>query len=127
MRNFRSPGLLFVAVWALCFSLAGCGGGPKNSSPTPANPGIAGTPGTNPTDGAAMVWVPGGSFTMGCPSSIDNGYASNGETQQTTLSGYWIYTNEVTVAQYRAFCAATGYALPYYPGNYGYTPWSQRA
>jgi len=32
--------------------------GPKNSSPTPANPGIAGTPRHQSTDGAAMVWVP---------------------------------------------------------------------
>jgi len=72
----------------------------------------------NSTDGAPMVWVPGGSFTMGCPAAIDGGEASGGESQQVTLSGYWIYENEVTVAQYRAFCDATGHALPPYPG-----PW----
>ena len=34
-----------------------------------------------------------------------------------TLSGYWIYTYAVTVAQYRAFCAATGHTLPRWPGD----------
>jgi len=65
-----------------------------------------------------MLWIPGGSFTMGCTVAQDNGSASFGETQQVTLTGYWIYENPVTVAQYRAFCTATGYAQPHYPG-----PW----
>ncbi len=72
--------------------------------------------GRNSTDGAALVWVPSGSFIMGCPSSIDKGFASKGQTQQVMLSGYWIYEDEVTVAQYLAFCTATGYALPPYAG-----------
>ena len=66
----------------------------------------------NPTDGAAMVWVPGGTFTMGTEYGAwwDQPY-----TQQVTLTGYWIYKYEVTVAQYRAFCTATGRALPHFP------------
>ncbi len=75
-------------------------------------------PTQNPVDGASMVWVPGGTFTMGCTVAEDDGYASGGETQQVRLSGYWIYTNEVTVAQYLAFCAATGYPEPPFPGDY---------
>ena len=67
----------------------------------------------NSTDNAAMVWVPGGSFTMGSP----YGSVSGGETQQVTLSGYWIYTNEVTVGQYLQFCTATGHPLPEWPGD----------
>ncbi len=102
------------------------GGGLKTMTSFPVNVTTVNN-GTNSTDGATMVWVPGGSFTMGCPSAIDNGLASKGETQQVTLSGYWIYTNEVTVAQYRKFCAAMGYALPVYPsvanGYPSLTPW----
>ena len=70
---------------------------------------------SNPVDHAAMVWVPGGSFTMG----TTYGYVwwEAPYTQQVTLTGYWIYANEVTVAQYLAFCAATGYAQPPWPGD----------
>ena len=71
-------------------------------------------PDVNPLDGAAMVWVPGGTFTMGTPySNSDN----KPLTQQVTLSGFWMYKYEVTVAQYRAFCAATNRALPTWPGH----------
>ena len=71
----------------------------------------------NPIDHAAMVWVPGGSFTMG--SSLNGDMVSAGQTQQVTLSGYWLYTGEVTVAQYLAFCADTGHAVPPWPGPSG--------
>lgn len=84
---------------------------------TPGSGG-GGTPGTNSTDGAAMVWVPGGSFTMG---TAYGAWWNAPLTQQVTLSGYWIYKYDVTVAQYRAFCTATGYALPPYPTGVGYS------
>ena len=66
----------------------------------------------NPIDGATMVWVPGNTFTMGTEYDAwwDAPY-----TQRVTLSGYWIYKYEVTVAQYRAFCSATGRMLPHFP------------
>jgi formylglycine-generating enzyme required for sulfatase activity len=73
----------------------------------------------NPIDKAEIVWVPGGAFIMG---SID-GVGSDAErpAHQVTLSGYWIYKYEVTVAQYLAFCAATGRALPEFPSGYSWT------
>ena len=79
------------------------------------SPGTPGIPGSNQRDNAAMVWVPGGTFTMGTPYDPwwDEPY-----TQQVTLSGYWMYKYEVTVAQYRAFCAATGRDLPEWPGEW---------
>ncbi|MHB9133774.1 MAG: formylglycine-generating enzyme family protein [Armatimonadota bacterium] len=73
---------------------------------------------TNPVDQAPMVWVPGGTFTMGSP--FDFGW-SPPTTQQVTLSGYHIYAYEVTVAQYRAFCAATDRALPLFPLGFSWT------
>jgi len=82
----------------------------------------ADTPGTNTADGAAMVWVPRGSFTMGTPY---NAWWNTPYTQQVTLSGYWIYKYQVTVAQYLAFLSAnptyispdSHSHLPPWPGN----------
>jgi len=89
----------------------------------------------NPKDGAAMVWVPAGEFVMG--SKDNEGYSDERPQRKVYLDGYWLYKYEVTVAQYRAFCAATGRALPhfpqpmtYYESNYswaGKTGWADPA
>ncbi len=79
----------------------------------------------NAVDGATMVWVPGGNFTMG--TEYGNVWWNAPKTQQVTLSGYWIYKYEVTVAQYRKFCTAKGHALPAFPTDYswaGKSGWS---
>jgi len=70
---------------------------------------------TNAKDGAEMVWVPGGIFTMGSDANMED--KSEWPAHQVTLSGYWIYQNDITVAQYRAFCTATARKLPAYPDN----------
>jgi len=67
----------------------------------------------NATDSAEMIWVPGATFTMG-----NDWYEF--PKHQVTLSGYWIYKYEVTVAKYRAFCTATGHALPTFPTGYSW-------
>ncbi|MHB9109328.1 MAG: formylglycine-generating enzyme family protein [Armatimonadota bacterium] len=99
---------------------------------------------SNPKDGAAMVWVPAGTFRMG--SGIRDGLrdaagrrdwramrdvawgrlrgAKEGSDESpyhtVYLDGYWIYQYEVTVAQYRQFCRVTGRAMPDTP------PWGWR-
>jgi formylglycine-generating enzyme required for sulfatase activity len=66
----------------------------------------------NPNDGAEMVWVPAGTFTMGS-TDADNQAAGDEKPAHTVyLDGYWIYKTEVTVGQYKKFCAATGHAMP---------------
>jgi len=83
--------------------------------------------GTNQNDGAALVWVPGGSFTMG---TLFSAAGPMPTVQRVTLTGYWIYQYQVTVAQYRAFCAATSHALPSFPTGYswtGYSDWTASA
>ena len=65
-------------------------------------------------------------------SLIDDNFPYNGfgQTQQVTLSGFWIYTTEVTVAQYLAFCTATDYPLPIFPSAYyweGISGWTDPA
>ncbi len=66
----------------------------------------------NPKDRAVMVWVPAGAFLMG--SSDDDKLAGRSEKPQrsVTVDGYWIYQNDVTVAQYQAYGQATGAAMP---------------
>ncbi|MEI6521253.1 MAG: SUMF1/EgtB/PvdO family nonheme iron enzyme [bacterium] len=62
----------------------------------------------NPKDGAEMVLVPAGEFLMG--SKDDDKEASDSEKPQhkVYLDSYYIYKTEVTVAQFRKFCHATG-------------------
>jgi formylglycine-generating enzyme required for sulfatase activity len=61
----------------------------------------------NTKDGADMVYVPAGEFTMGS-NEINGGKP----VHQVMLDGYYIYRTPVTVAQYLKFCAATGHARP---------------
>ncbi len=69
--------------------------------------------GVNTVDSAEMVWIPPAAFTMG------NDWFEFPK-HQVTLAGYWIYKYEVTVAKYRAFCTATGRALPAFPTGYSW-------
>jgi formylglycine-generating enzyme required for sulfatase activity len=68
----------------------------------------------NPKDSAVMVWVPAGSFLMG--SKEEN---ASDETPQRSvqISGMWIYKTEVTVAQYKVFCATTKREFPKLPAQ----------
>jgi formylglycine-generating enzyme required for sulfatase activity len=82
----------------------------KHHAPKPVVVAPVGSLTTNPTDDAALVWIPAGPFVMG--STDADGSALRDEKPAHTLDGYYIYKNDVTVAQYRAFCVATGRALP---------------
>lgn len=78
----------------------------------------------NPKDGAEMIWVPAGAFTMGISDETiatlvkeRHGWKAEwflGEkpAHAVTLDGFWIYKYEVTVAQYRKFCKETDRAMP---------------
>jgi formylglycine-generating enzyme required for sulfatase activity len=100
--------------------------------------------GVNPKDGAALVWVPAGTFRMGSGLREDlrdaagrrdwremrdvvwsrlrgeNEDSNEAPSRAVYLDGYWIYKYEVTVVQYRRFCRATGRAMPEEP------PWGWR-
>ncbi|MEI7832549.1 MAG: SUMF1/EgtB/PvdO family nonheme iron enzyme [bacterium] len=60
----------------------------------------------NPNDGAKMVYVPAGPFTMGDIDINDN------PVRTMELPAYWVYQTPVTVAQYHTFCQATGRDMP---------------
>lgn len=55
-----------------------------------------------------MVYVPAGEFIMGSNDGDDSEWPEH----KVYLDGYWIYKYEVTVAQYRKFCRATGRKMP---------------
>ncbi len=59
-------------------------------------------------DGGVYVWVPPGSFMMGS----DDGSDSEKPVHRVQLDGFWLGKHQVTNAQYRAFCDATGRAFP---------------
>ncbi len=54
-----------------------------------------------------MVYVPGGTFTMGSPSSAAE--ADDSPVHQVCVSGFYIDKYEVTNAQFKQFADATGY------------------
>lgn len=82
---------------------------------------------TNPVDGATMRWIPAGEFCMGSsdediaeilrlnPEWDARWFAREKPQRTVLLPGYWIYEYPVTVAQYRAYCEATGCAMPAEP------------
>jgi iron(II)-dependent oxidoreductase len=60
-----------------------------------------------------MVYVAAGTFTMGSTDADKQAYPEEKPAHQVYLDGYWIYKNDVTVAQYKEYCAATGTEMPY--------------
>ena len=63
------------------------------------------TPESLTTPHPGMLWVPGGSFTMGA----EIAYREEGPVWQTSVPGFWMDQTEVTNAQFAEFVAATGY------------------
>jgi formylglycine-generating enzyme required for sulfatase activity/mono/diheme cytochrome c family protein len=61
----------------------------------------------NARDGADMVYVPAGEFTMG-----SNEFEAEKPIHRVMLDGYYIYRTPVTVEQYLKFCAETGHRRP---------------
>jgi len=85
---------------------------PQHPAPTPA----AGTVRENPKDGLNYVWIPPGTFMMGC-SPGDNECASweKPRHQVTITKGFWIGQTPVTVAAYQRFASATASEMPHAP------------
>jgi len=104
------------------------------TAPVVANPSIAAAKfKKNAQDGAEMVFIPAGEFTMGSSQSeIDalvtqhtrDNFRAEGPQHKVMLDGYYIYRTPVTVAQYLKFCEETGHRKPDAPD---FNPnWSKR-
>ncbi|NLH99039.1 MAG: formylglycine-generating enzyme family protein [Chthonomonadales bacterium] len=65
----------------------------------------------NPRDGAELVYVPAGEFTMGS----EDGEPDERPQRRVHLDAFWMYRYPVTVAQYRRFCNETGREMPEAP------------
>jgi len=83
-----------AALLPLLLLLASCG---------EQEPGRAATCTAGPA--GQMVWVPGGSFTMG----DDPRYPEEGPPRVIAVKGFWIAAHEVTNGEFAGFVAATGY------------------
>jgi formylglycine-generating enzyme required for sulfatase activity len=60
-----------------------------------------------------LVWAPSGEFMLGSDTVLDSEASSDEEPQHlVNLPEFYMGRYEVTNAQYAAFAAATGYALP---------------
>jgi serine/threonine-protein kinase len=70
----------------------------------------------NPNDGLKYVWIPSGTFMMGC-SHGDNECDSNEKPphQVTLTKGLWLGQTEVTVGAYKRFVAVMGEQMPFEP------------
>jgi formylglycine-generating enzyme required for sulfatase activity len=76
----------------------------------------------NPKDGLKYVWIPPGTFTMGCsPGDNECGGDEKPAHQVTITKGFWIGQTPVTVGAYRRFAGTTGRSMPEAPhGNTGW-------
>jgi len=72
-----------------------------------------GTVRENPHDGLKYVWIPPGTFMMGCspedPGCVDDEKPAH---RVTLTQGFWIGQTEITVGAYKRFVGATGNGMP---------------
>jgi formylglycine-generating enzyme required for sulfatase activity len=75
-----------------------------------------GEKGTNPIDGQAYVWVPPGTFQMGCVPGDQSCDPDESPRHSVTLSrGFWMGATEVPVAAFERYAAANGMEMPEAP------------
>ncbi len=72
----------------------------------------------NPKDGLKYVWIPPGTFRMGCSVGDTECYPAETPAIQVTIrSGFWIGQTEVTVGAYKRFTAGAGKHMPAIPSS----------
>ncbi len=89
-------------------------------------PSLASTVATareNPKDGLKYVWIPPGTFMMGCSTGDNTCYDDAKPAHQVTISqGFWMGQTEVTVGAYKRFAASSGWQMHSAPDfNSGWT------
>jgi formylglycine-generating enzyme required for sulfatase activity len=82
----------------------------KTPEPVIPKPGpAAGAVMVNPRDGLKYVWIPPGTFMMGCSPCDDECYYTEKPSHQVTITkGFWLGQTPVTVGAYKRFAKATG-------------------
>jgi formylglycine-generating enzyme required for sulfatase activity len=81
--------------------------------PVPPSAPVAGTVRENSKDGLKYMWIPPGSFQMGCsPGDNECFHFENPAHQVTITKGFWMGQTEVTVGAYKRFATATVRQMP---------------
>jgi serine/threonine-protein kinase len=111
-----------IAVVALIFIVAGVWYLSQHGSKLGniSSPGKAveskGEAKVNPKDGLKYVWIPPGTFQMGCsPGDTECGDDEKPPHQVTITKGFWLGQTAVTVGAYKRFAASPGKAMPEAP------------
>jgi formylglycine-generating enzyme required for sulfatase activity len=112
----------FRPVWEPGMPCPSPGGSPQKSpaaTPAPVLPAgkpISLEPGRppppalkNPADGAEMILIPGGPFTMGASPGDPDALPEEKPARQVHLGPYYIYRHEVTYGQFARFAQAAKY------------------
>jgi formylglycine-generating enzyme required for sulfatase activity len=74
---------------------------------------VAGAVWDNPKDGLKYVWIPPGSFMMGCSPGDKECRANEEPAHHVTITkGFWMGQTEVTVGAFDHYAAATGAKKP---------------
>ncbi|MEO5350095.1 MAG: SUMF1/EgtB/PvdO family nonheme iron enzyme [Magnetococcus sp. YQC-3] len=63
----------------------------------------------DPVTGMEFVWVPGGTFQMGCGTWLSDCQDDEKPVHEVNVNGVWMAKTEVTVGQFRKFVEVTGY------------------
>jgi formylglycine-generating enzyme required for sulfatase activity len=93
---------------------------PKPKKPPAAKKPAPGTVRLTPKDGLKYVWIPPGSFQMGCSPGDNECNDREKPSHHVSISkGFWIGQTEVTVGAYKRFAAATGRQMPPEPNFSG--------
>ena len=81
--------------------------------PKQTQPGSRPESRVNPIDGLTYMWIPPGSFQMGCsPGDTECQDDEKPPHQVTITKGFWLGQTEVTVGAYKRFAIAVGKAMP---------------
>ena len=118
-KNFA---IVLVNLLTLTLVLCGCStqGEPGGQSVSEVGSPRPGEVRMNLHDGERYVWIPGGSFQMGCSSDdrycqdeADPRDANEKTPHRVTISkGYWMGQTEVTIGAYRKYVQATRAKTP---------------
>lgn len=74
---------------------------PNAGAPLKAPVGTSGQTWRDPATGMEFVWVPGGTFEMGCGSWTSECYSDEKPVHSVRLSGFWLGKFEVTQGQWQ--------------------------
>ena len=67
----------------------------------------------NPKDGLTYVWIPPGTFRMGCSERDTQCYGNEKPAHEVTISkGFWMGQTAVTVGAYKRYAHSTGKSMP---------------